>query len=116
MGNSGQATEHTIHQLKEIVAAESESQAEAFVHEFVTVADTAIGLTPNTYGDATRAFMTLEGAQIRVWTDGTDPTLAEGHVADVGSQIILQNAAEIAAFRAIRTTDESGKLVVTYSK
>ena len=92
------------------------SQAEASAHESITVTDSAVGLTAGTYGDATKANMTLETAPIRVWKDGTDPTSSEGHPVEVGDQINLYNAADIANFKAIRTGSTSGKLTVTYSE
>ena len=83
-------------------------------HEELTVADSAIGLTSATYLDATRAEMTLETAQIRIWVDGTDPTASEGHLVEVGDIIILNSVAQIAGFKAIRTGGTSGVLKATY--
>jgi len=85
-----------------------------FDYESITVSNTAIGLTSATYLDATRAEMTLETAQIRFRVDGTDPTSSEGHPVYVGDLIILNSAAQIAAFKAIRTGSTSGVLKVTY--
>ena len=92
------------------------SGQEAANYESVTVADSAIGLTSGTYGDATKAEMTLETAQIRVRKDGTDPTSSEGHPVEIGDKINLYSAADIAAFKAIRTGSTSGVLKVTYSE
>jgi len=58
--------------------------------------------------------MTLETASIRYWCDGTDPTTSAGHLVEVGDQIILNSAAQIAGFTAIRTGSTSGKLMVSY--
>ena len=110
---SGQATEHTLWQLKEILAAAEESNAGNY--ESVTVADSAIGLTSGTYGSNTKAFMTLETAQIRIRIDGTNPAAGEGHLIEVGDIIKLNSAADIATFKAIRTGGTSGVLKVTYS-
>jgi len=85
-----------------------------FDYESVTVEDSAIGLTSATYLDATRAEMTLETAQIRFRADGTNPTSSEGHPVYVGDVIILDSAAQIAGFKAIRTGTTSGVLKVTY--
>lgn len=85
-----------------------------FDHESITVADTAIGLTPATYAAATRAEMTLETAQIRKWADGTAPTASVGQIVEVGDVIVLNSAAQIAAFKAIRTGGASGVLRVEY--
>ena len=85
-----------------------------FAHETLTVADTAVGLTSATYSDATRAEMTLETAQIRVWDDGTAPTASVGMLVEIGDTIVLNSAAQIANFKAIRTGTTSGVLRVTY--
>jgi len=85
-----------------------------FAFESITVAATAIGGTALTYTDATRAELTLETAQIRVRIDGTNPTAAEGHMVEVGDTITLDSAAQVAAFKAIRTGGTSGVLKATY--
>ena len=84
-----------------------------FDNEEITVADTAIGLTALTYLDATRAEMTVETAQIRVWLSGT-PTSSEGRLVEVGDIITLDSAAQVAGFKAIRTGSTSSKLNVEY--
>ncbi len=89
--------------------------SEAFDDEVVTVADSAIGLTSATYLTATKAEMTLETAQIRVRKDGSDPSTTVGHLVEVGDQIVLYSASDIANFKAIRTGSTSGSLTVTYS-
>jgi hypothetical protein len=114
MGQSGQATEYTLWQLKEMMAAAEESNAGSF--ESVTVAASAVGLTADTYGAATKAEMTLETAQIRVRKDGTNPTSSDGHLVEIGDTIMLKSAADIAAFKAIRTGSVSGVLKITYSE
>ena len=87
-------------------------------YESVTVDATVggVALTSGTYGDATRAEMTLEVAQIRVRKDGTGPTASEGHIVEEGDTILLESAADIANFKAIRTGGTSGVLKVTYSE
>ena len=83
-------------------------------YESITVADSAIGLTAATYLEAIRAEMTLETAQVRIRGDGTNPTSSEGRIVEVGDQIILTSAAQIAGFKAIRTGSTSGVLKVEY--
>lgn len=83
-------------------------------HETITVADSAIGLTPATYLDAERAEMILETAQIRMWTGGAAPTASVGRIVEVGDTIILNSRAQVAGFKAIRTGSTSGKLSVEY--
>jgi len=85
-----------------------------FAYESVTVAGTATGLTIGTYSNATRAEMTLETAQIRIRSDGTDPTASEGRIVEVGDTIVLSSAAQIIGFEAIRTGATSGVLKIEY--
>jgi hypothetical protein len=85
-----------------------------FEYESKTIAATAAGLTAGTYDDAIHAEMTLETAQIRIRSDGTSPTSSEGRLVHVGDDIILKSAAQIAAFKAIRTSGVSGVLKVEY--
>lgn len=94
----------------------STGASNASTYESVTVADSAIGLTSGTYGDATKAEMTLETAQIRVRKDGSDPTSSEGHIVEIGDVIVLNSAADLATFKAIRTGSTSGVLKITYSE
>jgi len=85
-----------------------------FAYESLTVANSAKICTAVTYDDAIRAEMTLETAQIRIRSDGTAPTTTEGRLIEVGDQVILKSAAQIAAFKAIRTGGTSGVLKVEY--
>lgn len=92
------------------------SSVAASAYESKTITDTSAGLTSGTYGTATMAEITLESGQIRIRKDGTDPTAGEGHLIEIGDIIILENAADIANFKAIRTGAVSGVLKVTYSE
>ena len=84
-------------------------------YEAVTVAGTAIGITASTMiaNSENFAVCTLETAAIRFTTDGTTPTTAIGHLASPGDVIELDTAAEVNAFRAIRTTGTSASLRVS---
>ena len=85
-------------------------------YESVTVDNTVggVGLTAATYGRATKAFLTLEDAQIRFTKDGTTVTTSVGHLLQVGQTVDLEDQFEIINFRAIKTGKSSGKLKVTY--
>ena len=85
-----------------------------FAYESKTIANSAVGLTSGTYDDAIWAEMTLETAQIRIRSDGTSPTSSEGRIVEIGDTIVLKSAAQIAAFKAIRTGGTSGVLKVEY--
>ena len=83
-----------------------------------TVSNTAIGftsgkITPATGGKVRRVVCTLETDNVRIRTDGTDPTSSEGHLLEVGQSIVVEGYATIAAFRAIRTSTDA-TLKVTY--
>ena len=121
-GNTGQADTDELQITIDIGGSPtnpisvSTGASNASAYESVTVADSAIGLTSGTYGDATKAEMTLETAQIRVRKDGSDPTSSEGHVVEIGDVIVLNSAADLATFKAIRTGAVSGVLKITYSE
>lgn len=86
-------------------------------YEAVTVAATAIGLTPSRYQNADRAFMTLETAQIRFRYDGASaPTATTGHVLDPAGSLTVDGPDALRTFQAIRTGGTSGTLTVTYER
>lgn len=94
-------------------------QYEAQSDEVITVADSAIGftsgdITPTTGEPIRRAVCTLETAQIRFRTSGSDPSTTVGHLLEVGQTLIIEGYDSILAFRAIRTGAVSGALTVTY--
>ena len=92
-------------------------------HESITVATTSIGFTATTITvaqaggwrkRATRAFCTVETAQISVTFDGTTPSSTVGHVADAGDTFTIVGEQNVENFRAIRTTATSGNIRVTF--
>lgn len=86
-------------------------------YEAITVDGTAGGkaLTTATVGVNTKAFITVETAQIMFTLDGTAPTTTVGHLLNVGDILKLDTAADLASFRAIRTGATSGVIQCTYS-
>jgi hypothetical protein len=96
------------------------------VFETITVSTAAIGFTStNIYSySVTTATCTLETAQIRFRTDGTDPTSAIGHILEVGQSLcigyctgkigVISNLVALNQFRAIRTGTVDGVLRCTY--
>jgi hypothetical protein len=95
----------------------------AFAFETITVATAAIGTTaatrtPTTGGaGAARAVLgPLELGQVRYRYDGTDPSSTVGHLLEIGQTLVLEGAANIAQFKAIRTGGTSGSLPVTYER
>lgn len=93
------------------------SGSKAQEYEALTIDNTVGGIACTTVkvGTCTKAFMTLETAQIRFTTDGTAPTTSVGHLLNIGEVLKLDSAEDIAAFRAIRTGATSGSLRCTYS-
>ena len=84
--------------------------------ETITVSGAAGGLTAATYGEADRAFITVETAELRYTVDGTTATTSVGHLANLGDIIELESMAELSEFSAIRTTGVSASLQVSYAK
>ena len=82
--------------------------------ETVTVAAAAIGFTSATFGRAYKALVTVETAQVRFRTDGTDPTAAIGHVLDAGDTLELDSSDELQKIKFIRTGSTSATLRVTF--
>lgn len=93
------------------------SGSKAQEYESLTIANTAggVALTAAKYGTCTKAFITVESAQIRWTIDGTAPTTTVGHLANAYDIIDLTSAEDIAAFRAIRVGTTSGTIHCTYS-
>lgn len=93
----------------------------AFAGEAITVADTAIGPTAATHvatttRKATRAYVTVETASIRVRYDGTNPTASVGHLKQAGEEFIIEGSANIAALKMIRTGSTSASVHITYER
>ena len=99
----------------------------SYASEEIVVAATAIGFTsalitptctdcPINTLRATLATCTLETANIRVLSDGTDPTTTDGLLITMGSTFSVYGYTNIAAFRAIRATGTSGDLDCQYSR
>ena len=101
----------------------SASSLQSFTQEDITVDNTAGGvpLTPSNIVStppAKAATLIVETAQIRWKKDvaGTVTATTGGFVANVGAVIFLDNANDMANFRAIRTGSTSGKLHVEYHR
>jgi hypothetical protein len=84
-------------------------------HEIITVSNTVATISASAYTSPsiTKAFCTLETAQIRFWLDGTSPTTSEGHIMEIGQYMVFSKP-EMIKFRAIRTGGTSGVLSCTY--
>lgn len=93
------------------------SGSKASEYEAITVDNTAGGKACTTakYAGCTKAFITVETAQIRFTIDGTAPTTTAGHLLNPGDILKLDSAEDITAFRAIRVGATSGVIHCTYS-
>jgi len=90
----------------------------AFAFESITVSASVKKLTLETLkdsdGNALRAIITTESAQIRWTYDGTTPTSSVGHLANPFTTIILMTTSNIKNFRAIRASSSNATIRVTY--
>ena len=86
--------------------------------ETLTVNTVAKSLSPTTDENgnviATQAEITIETADIRVRSDGTDPTATVGHLIVEGTVISLTSVLDINSFRAIRDASTDAVLSITY--
>jgi hypothetical protein len=94
-----------------------------YAKETLTISSTALPLTVDVYKtgkfiDVQRAFITVEDAAIRFWTDGSTPASAtdEGHLVEAGGQIELTLTKSITGFKAVRDTSTDAVLQVTYER
>jgi hypothetical protein len=70
--------------------------------EQLSVANVAKSLTSTIYGDNTvKAVITVEGANLRVRTDGTAPDINVGLLISMGDCIELNSRQEVEGFRCI---------------
>jgi hypothetical protein len=88
---------------------------DAAAFEQLTIDATVGGIALTAYAANTKGFITVETASIRFTVNGTAPTTTVGHIADPGDVIELDSLADMAAFRAIRTTSVSAVITATYS-
>lgn len=83
--------------------------------ERVTVSSTAVGIPTRTPEGrvAVAALLTVETAALRYRYDGGLPTAALGHAMAVDSSMRLDTPANLANFRAIRSSGTDAVLSVT---
>ncbi len=84
-----------------------------FGYESITVGATAVELADSVRSGRNRALITVETDQIRFRSDGPAPTASEGHLVDAGASVILESAAELVNFKAIRVTADATLKVTT---
>ena len=77
-----------------------------------TVSSTAVSLSPTS--GAIRAVISVEDADVRFRSDGDAPTTSEGHILFINDIVILESAADLASFQAIRDGAVDATLKVSY--
>ena len=70
----------------------------------------------NTIEPPKRIYITVESAQCRFTYDGTAPTDELGHPLNPFDTLYVEGLKNMKNFRAIRTGDNSSKLVCTYER
>lgn len=92
-------------------------------YEVLTVGAVAVALSPGkikpTSGlyarmSARAALLSPEDGDIRFRIDGGQPTAVNGHYLTSGDNLVLSGTQALQQFQAIRVTDVSGTLRVTY--
>ena len=94
-----------------------------FAFEPLAVTGSAVGFTVATYvpdGDAGQpailATFTVEDAQIRYRTDGTNPSATVGRIANPGDEIVVWGKSDIDAIRFVRTGATSATLQTEFAR
>lgn len=65
-------------------------------------------------GGTVRAIVDVEGQAVRYWIDGSTPTSAQGHLANAGDQIQIENGFEVTNFKATEAGTPGATLQVTF--
>jgi hypothetical protein len=92
---------------------------DCFAHELLSPTSVALALTASVYApsgalSAKRAYIRVEGASIRVYRDGTDPTASDGTPYYDKDTLILNGINDIKNFRCIAISG-SPKVWVDYA-
>ena len=89
-----------------------------FDTDVITVGDNSVGLTASKYnstlGFAKGAIIKVEGASVRHWTDGNDPSSTEGILDDDGAVVPVEGPNDVRQIRFVRTGGTDAKLHVEY--
>lgn len=95
------------------------AEYESYASETLVVSNVAKPFTASVHNigrPADRAIISVAGAGIRFWYDGTTPTASVGHDIGAGGQIVVEGAADVAGFRAIRDSGSDSTLSITYQR
>jgi len=83
-------------------------------YESITVSGSASGLTTATVADHIAALITVETAAVRFRLDGTNPTSSEGTALEIGDELLLDSAQQLAGVNFIRRDGTSATLKCAY--
>ena len=83
-------------------------RAQRLSYEQLTIAGTAVSITPATYANKRGCYIRIATAEVRYRPDGTAPTSTVGVPLQVGDVLPLPNIADIPFYSFIRTTSTSG--------
>ena len=88
--------------------------------EILTVSTTVTQLSEGHYKTAggekaTKALIQVQGAGIRYWSDGRNPTTDQGIIINALGTITLDSYNEIKMFRVIRDGGSDATLAVSYA-
>lgn len=89
--------------------------------EGLAVAGSAVGFTagvidPSDGTPAISAHVSVETAQVRYRTDGTDPTASVGSILDPGDEFVVWGTQDIRSIRFIRTGGVSATLNTQFAR
>ena len=88
----------------------SQNPPDFFAYEDLTVAATSVGFTAATYLNANYATVHVEGGPVRFRLDGGTPTATVGDTLEIGDDLILDSAHQVADVRFIRRDGASATL------
>ena len=94
-----------------------EQDLQTFAEEDITVADSAIGLTLSNLlvtPPLKRVELFVEDAQIRIRTDGSNPTSSVGEILNPFDRFTIKNPGDAQNFKAIRTGAASATIRARY--
>jgi hypothetical protein len=99
------------------------SEGNAYDSEAITVSTTAIGFAAAKIKSESNgtihpisAVFSTEDADIRISTDGTDPTASVGLLIETGTIVAIKGESDIRNFKAIRDAGTDAVINVTYFK
>jgi len=96
---------------------------DTFAFEPLSVGAAAVGFTaatmvgtPSTGRPASAAFVTVEGAPIRMRADGTDPTASVGRLFQIGDSFVVWGARDLASVRFISQNGATATLSTEFAR